>query len=331
MSNFYVDVLQRDSRFTSPAACADEALLEPGFRARALSFMAAAAAAGTTLKITETYRSSERQQQLFAAGKTKLQNVGVHHYGLACDFAKVIGGSLSWDGDWTFMAKIAAEISTADAPLISGVDWGSPDEPHDLIDSDHIQGVTIGQQPALFAGSWYPGADDGHGGIAPIPASVSVATAATPVPADLTPVQAEILAAVDKVNAESFGGWFRRSTVFAFIEVESNFDPKAYRKEPSGVASYGLMQVLDSTAASLGLTGDPAQMYAPIVSIFYGMKYAALGWNLFMTKLGRPPTLQEWSEGYNEGFGAALAGKPDPNYFSKWGPSRDSWRRLDPV
>ena len=321
--NFYTDVIQRDPRFNSTDAIKDMALLEPSFRDKVVAIMAASKAAGTELVVTETYRSSERQQQLFDQQKTRLRVVGVHHYGLACDFAKIVDGRLSWDGDWNFL------IALADAQgVISGGDWGQPDRDHSFRDWDHVQGVTLDQQPGLFAGTFYPGGDSGTGPVAPLPASAA-ASPPPPPPADLTAAQAAALAAFDKVNADSFQGWFFRSSGMAFMDVESSFDPNAFRQEPSGVASYGLMQVLDSTAQGLGLTGDPQQMFDPELGIFYGLKYAAQGWNFLTTHLGRPPTLTEWCEGYNEGYGAAAQGRADTHYSDKWLSARDRWAHLD--
>jgi hypothetical protein len=326
MGNFYTDVLQVDSRFHDAEPIRDMALLEPTFRGQVEAFMAAAKAAGTELMVTETYRSSELQQKYFDEGKTQLSKVGVHHYGLACDFAKVVDGQASWDGDWTFCVGLATRVSTPDRVVISGYDWGRPDQPHSFRDSDHIQGCTVDQQTALFAGTWYP-----DGTATPTVAPLPTPPAAIPTVnhAGLTDAQSAALAAFDVINAESFGNWFQRSSFMAFCETESNFDPKAFRQEPSGVASYGLMQVLDSTAAGLGLVGDPAQMYDPKVGILYGLKYASQGWNYLQTHFGRPPTLAEWSAGYNEGYGAAAQGRPDQHYVDVWTANRAKWLYLD--
>lgn len=329
MGNFYTDTLQKDSRFNSTAACNDMDMLEPVFRAQVKVFIAAAEAQGISLHVTETYRSSQRQQQLFDQGKTQLRTVGVHHYGLACDFAKVVDGKLSWDGDWTFCATMAKEASTADRVVISGSDWGEPDQPHSFRDWDHIQGCTIANQTGLFSGTWYPDDDNPTPAVAPVPAIALPAAAPAAPPADLTPAQAYALEVFDAVNAQSFGGWFKRSTFMAFCETESDFDPNAFRQEPSGVASYGLMQVLDSTAAGLGLVGAASQMYQPNIGIFYGLKYAAQGWNYLSTHFGRQPTLGEWSAGYNEGYGAAANGRPDPGYVATWEKHLSSWQYLD--
>lgn len=328
MSNFYTDRLQADSRFHSVAAIRDMDMLEPEFRAQVVAFMAASKAAGTELIVTETYRSSERQQQLFDQKLTQLRTVGVHHYGLACDFAKIVNGHAEYAGDWTFCAALAKQVSTLDRIVISGTDWGAPGQSHSFIDSDHVQGCTVAQQAGLFAGTWYPGDDKPTPAIAPIPAS-SVSASPAAAPADLTAEQSAALAAFDSVNAASFAGWFQRSTFMAFCQTESGFNPKAYRKEPSGVASFGLLQVLDSTAAGLGLNGDASAMYDPETGVFYGLKYAAQGWNYLTTHLGRPPKREEWVAGYNEGYGAAAKGRPDPNYVETWQKYLAGWLYLD--
>jgi peptidoglycan L-alanyl-D-glutamate endopeptidase CwlK len=326
MGNFFTDIIQRDPRYLSTDPVNDVALLEPGFRAKAQAFVDAAFAQGIELVSTETYRSSQRQQQLFDEGKTQLRLVGVHHYGLALDFAKRIGGKESWEGDWTFMGPLAAAHGA-----VAGADWGEPEKPHTFRDWDHLQGVTIAEQKGLLAGTWYPGAAVGVGGVAPLPGTVASAgppIAPPAIPAGLTQQQAKILAIADQVNRDSFANWFARASVMAFVEIESDFNEVAIRHESSGVTSYGLMQVLDSTAAGLGLAGDAAQMFDAATSLFYGMKYAAQGWNYLVTHLGRPPTLVEWSAGYNEGYGAAGKGRADPGYTDKWTAAHDRWAAI---
>jgi len=63
--------------------------------------------------------------------------------------------------------------------------------------------------------------------------------------------------------------------VLAIIGTESSGDPNAMRTEPSGVTSYGLMQVLDSTARDLGLTAAPDALLIPDVGIRFGVRYLA--------------------------------------------------------
>lgn len=56
--------------------------------------------------------------------------------------------------------------------------------------------------------------------------------------------------------------------IFATIMTESEGNPKAYRFEPHlNDASFGLGQILYTTALSLGFTGTPEEMYRPEINI----------------------------------------------------------------
>lgn len=64
--------------------------------------------------------------------------------------------------------------------------------------------------------------------------------------------------------------------VKAVIATESSFYAKAYRAEPRiNDGSYGLMQLLNRTAVSLGYSGDPAGLFDPDTNIKYGTKLLA--------------------------------------------------------
>ena len=154
MGNFYTDVIQKDSRFNTTQSVRDVNLLEPVTRSAVASIIADAAAMGIELIVTETYRSANRQAMLFQQGATQLKAVGVHHYGLAADFAKIIDGKASWAGDWAFLRDLAGKHG-----LISGLDWGAPGISHSFVDPDHVQRCSVAQQTALFAGDWYPDSD----------------------------------------------------------------------------------------------------------------------------------------------------------------------------
>lgn len=150
MSNFYTDVISKSPQFYSPQRIDDLNLLEPSVRTAVLTIVQGAQAQGITIRPLETYRSQIRQAQLFIQGATKLKSVGVHHYGLACDFVKMVAGEPTWRGDWTFLGDLAKQNG-----LVWGGDWGTAG-PHSFVDMDHIQACTLDQQAALFAGSWYP-------------------------------------------------------------------------------------------------------------------------------------------------------------------------------
>jgi hypothetical protein len=151
MGNFFTDVISQDARLNSVKRVADLALLEPVTRQLVQSIVDAAQQMGIDLMVFETYRSQSRQQELFDNGATKLRKVGVHHYGLACDIVRVVGGEPSWKGDFSFLGQLAHSSA-----MIWGGDWGNPNVPHSFVDSVHVQRVTIARQGALFAGDWYP-------------------------------------------------------------------------------------------------------------------------------------------------------------------------------
>jgi hypothetical protein len=151
MRTFYSDVISKDGRFDSIARVADTSLLEPMARQLVDKLVTSAHQMGIELMVYETYRSQDRQQELFNNGATKLRTVGVYHYGLACDIVRVIGGEPSWKGDFSFLGQLAHSCG-----LIWGGDWGAPQIKHSFIDSVHVQRCTVARQGELFAGAWYP-------------------------------------------------------------------------------------------------------------------------------------------------------------------------------
>jgi hypothetical protein len=151
VATFYTDVISKDARFGSLTRVADPSLLEPGTRQLVERIISASQQMGIEVMIYETYRSQDRQQQLFNSGASKLRTVGVHHYGLACDIVRSVGGEPCWKGDFTFLGQLAQSCA-----LIWGGDWGAPQIKHSFIDSVHVQRCSVARQGDLFAGVWYP-------------------------------------------------------------------------------------------------------------------------------------------------------------------------------
>ncbi|BBW22214.1 M15 family metallopeptidase [Enterobacter kobei] len=151
MANFYINTIRNDKRFNSEERIDDINLLEPVTRKIVQNIIEQARLNGLELMVFETYRSQQRQALLYAQGATKLQNVGVHHYGLACDIVKNVGGDPSWKGDFSLLAQLAYHNK-----ILWGGDWGTPNIKHSFIDDDHVQRCTIGRQAMLFSGMWYP-------------------------------------------------------------------------------------------------------------------------------------------------------------------------------
>lgn len=152
--SFYTEVIQGSPLFTSEKRVADLQLLEPVTRDAVQRILAAASAQNIKLLVFETYRSQERQTELFNQGASKLQKVGVHHFGLACDLVKDINGEPSWKGDFSFLKDLAEANG-----LIWGGDWGNDTVVHSFVDSDHVQRINVADQAKLFDLSWYPDED----------------------------------------------------------------------------------------------------------------------------------------------------------------------------
>lgn len=89
------------------------------------------------------------------------------------------------------------------------------------------------------------------------------------------------------------------------IGAESAFVPTARRGEPQlGDASYGLMQVLYSTAKGLGYSGTPDGLRDPATNIHYGTKLLAQ--NLSRTGGDEASAISAYNGGFRPslGFGA---------------------------
>ena len=105
-----------------------------------------------------------------------------------------------------------------------------------------------------------------------------------------------------------------------------DFDLSAERyEERLGESSYGVMQVLESTAAQFGMRGDPRQMFDPSLGILFGVRYWVWGWRYLLRHLQRPPTLAETFAGYNEGYAAEARGQADPTYVDLALGARQWW------
>jgi soluble lytic murein transglycosylase-like protein len=82
----------------------------------------------------------------------------------------------------------------------------------------------------------------------------------------------------DIINEMAIKYQVRQSLIQAVIHWESGGNPNAFRAEPRiNDASYGLMQILGSTARAMGWTGtDPKELYDPRLNIDLGTKYLSL-------------------------------------------------------
>lgn len=154
MKNFYKNIILKDQRINTLDRIDDLELLEPVTRQKIISVINDARSNGVELLVFETFRSKARQQFLFEQGVTKLREVGVHHFGLACDLVLNINGAPSWEGDFSILGRLSRKYG-----LIWGGDWGKPYEKNNFVDAAHLQRCSIIKQSSLFSFKWYPKAD----------------------------------------------------------------------------------------------------------------------------------------------------------------------------
>lgn len=149
----------------------------------------------------------------------------------------------------------------------------------------------------------------------------------------MTPLQQQALDAICRLNEVEFQSWFDPSEVMAFCQLESRFRPHSYRYEPRlGEGSYGIMQVLASTARGIDSTmTDPERMYDLETGLRFGMKVARLYWDQLSARLHRDPTYEEWSDSYNRGVGGVLREEQlgedpaDDSYPQEWDTAQEFW------
>jgi len=127
-------------------------MLEAATRARVQRFLRMAQERGFHLKVTEGFRTWERQEELYAQGRTKRGKVVTwargghswHNYGRAIDVAFIENGKLTWEGNWNELGPIGEA---------AGLEWGGRWKGKKC-DTDHFQftnGMTIQQAMELRA------------------------------------------------------------------------------------------------------------------------------------------------------------------------------------
>ena len=144
MENAFLKKLRLDPRFRTTERVADPGLLYPSFRKRVEAILREAKLRGQEYVLFETYRSRERQAELFRQGVTQLKTVGVHHYGLAADLVRRVNGKLTWDADYRLLGELADK---------QGLVWGGRWK---FVDAAHVQAIPVKDQPKLFRGDWFP-------------------------------------------------------------------------------------------------------------------------------------------------------------------------------
>lgn len=145
VTNAFLKKLRADPRFRSTERISDPALLHPSFRRKVEWILAEARKRGQEFVLLETYRSKERQLELFDQGVTQLKAVGVHHYGLAADLVRKVDGKLTWSASYRLLGELSDK---------QGLVWGGRWK---FVDAAHVQAIAVKDQARLFRGEWYPG------------------------------------------------------------------------------------------------------------------------------------------------------------------------------
>lgn len=103
--------------------------------------------------------------------------------------------------------------------------------------------------------------------------------------------------------------------IFATIMIESGGNTYAIRHEPRlNDASYGLGQILYSTARGIGYTGTPTGLYDPAVNIDLIARYHKRNYDRYQQKLSP----QELTTAYNTGSPYKKAWPGHLKKFEKW-------------
>ena len=130
MANFF-DKLKTSSIFHSLNVCRDMEILYPPMRTAVELMVGQAEKQGLRVAVFETFRSAERQTQLYAQGHTLLKTNGMHHFGVAADIVFLDGdGHFTWpdknDPRWQTLGHCGRLFG-----LFWGGDWkGFRDCPH---------------------------------------------------------------------------------------------------------------------------------------------------------------------------------------------------------
>lgn len=128
---------------------------------------------------------------------------------------------------------------------------------------------------------------------------------------------------LDMVRAvkKRIGSSIDDATILGIVDTESSFNPSAVREEPEIMdASWGLMQVLYSTARDYGYSGDPEGLLDPETNLLYGIRHLEHLYSVF----GNDDEAVIMA--YNEGEGNYKKGKRAWNYYVRVTANIEKWR-----
>lgn len=128
-----------------------------------------------------------------------------------------------------------------------------------------------------------------------------------------------------RVLVEKWRGTLVASLVMAEIEVESGFNERAFLMDRNG-GSYGLMQLDYQTALDRGFQGTPDGLYDPETNVEFGCKQ--LVWIQQYLQERELSSEVNMIAAYNEGVGAVVEGRADPQYVAKVLKAKAKWEEL---
>jgi soluble lytic murein transglycosylase-like protein len=112
---------------------------------------------------------------------------------------------------------------------------------------------------------------------------------------------------------------------FAFMEVESSFEAKAFLMDSNG-GSYGLTQLDFPTARDRGYTGTTTGLYDPGTNLLYFTK--VIEWiSADLTKHGKY-SQDNVAAAYNSGLGHVLGGGTDEIYVKRINTAYQKWKQI---
>ena len=125
-------------------------VLYPPFACSVIKLFAKARIEQLFVCLFETYRSQERQLELFNKGATKLKKNGMHHFGIAADLVFLDPEkNPSWDDtyDWARLGKIGQDF---------GLEWGG--SWNNFVDKPHFQLIpaTVAEQQKIIKEEYPP-------------------------------------------------------------------------------------------------------------------------------------------------------------------------------
>lgn len=113
--------------------------------------------------------------------------------------------------------------------------------------------------------------------------------------------------------------------LFAFIEVESSGNPKAFAKDPNG-GSYGWTQIDYATAHDRGFDGNPLDLYDPATNVKYHC--AIIDWITERLEHAGVYSIESLAASYNAGLHHVLSGGTDKPYSDKIATAYEKWKAV---